>query len=350
MLRKIYVGGLPDEISESNLSERFGNFGKINSIEIARSALEPHNCRGFAHINIEIDSHSWDRLRSTFNGSLWKGKKIRIEEALPDYKSKLLLEKEVPHQESRTKKHPLCRHARNMSVITEDNLNERMAKGWIRGKYGRPVAVLRMRKPTGKIETVDSAHYKESYQRFHFGNKSISVSKINWSINDEKLNGETDACTRNLSEIGSSDSNREIGNSDLNREIEVHNNVNATNCNAELTNDVKIFCKEKVTLRDIFGTSQTKSEPFRLFSYEAEEEKHVEIPAEKQYQAKNFTFKNIPFIIKDWNRNLLFVRSNSDEVMHTNWVENKNGLYEKIAKLHRSSKRLAQKKFKSIRQ
>ena len=341
MQRKIYVGGLPDEISEANLSERFGNFGKITSIEIAHSALEPHNCRGFAHINIEIDSQSWDRLRSTFNGSLWKGKKIRIEEALPDYKSKLLLERELPHQESRIKKHPLCRHARNMSVITEDNLNERMPKGWIRGKYGRPVAVLRMRKPTGKIETVDPAHYKESYQRFHFGNKSISVSKINWSINDEKLNEETELCTSNLNEIGSNDSNREI---------EVHSNENETNCNAELTNDVKICSNEKVTLRDIFGTSQTKSEPFRLFADNAEEEKPVEIPAEKPYQVEKFAFQNIPFIIKDWNRNLLFVRSNSDEVMHTNWFENKNNLYEKIAKLHRSSKRLVQKKFKSIRQ
>ena len=91
---------------------------------------------------------------SVFKGSKWKGQEIKIEEAKMDYKEREALRQQKIEERQERKRKRLARwndsdgfHAKDMSLITDNNINNK--RGWKRGRYGRAIAVMRLSKPDG---------------------------------------------------------------------------------------------------------------------------------------------------------------------------------------------------------
>lgn len=53
---RLYVGGLPPDITPADVAGRFATFGSVAAVELAPSKgldAAPGACRGFAHVNFE---------------------------------------------------------------------------------------------------------------------------------------------------------------------------------------------------------------------------------------------------------------------------------------------------------
>lgn len=82
---------------------------------------------------------------------------MHMEDAKPDYMERKRKEKELEQirGEKRQKKRArrirweTCDgfHAKDMTLVTDRNVESR--KGWRRGRYGRAIAIVRMRRPDG---------------------------------------------------------------------------------------------------------------------------------------------------------------------------------------------------------
>jgi hypothetical protein len=65
---RLYVGGLPGHVSNTDVADRFSPFGKVLSCELVPSKgldAVAGTCRGFAYVNLEFkDSHALARCIS----------------------------------------------------------------------------------------------------------------------------------------------------------------------------------------------------------------------------------------------------------------------------------------------
>lgn len=86
---RLFLGGLPDDVTQADLERRFSHFGIIQGIDIItekqsiRSILDKKaSGRGFAFI--DLHTKNINKVISRFRGSKWRGKIFRIEIAKVD--------------------------------------------------------------------------------------------------------------------------------------------------------------------------------------------------------------------------------------------------------------------------
>lgn len=91
---------------------------------------------------------------SVYNGAKWRGQELKLEEAKPDWKERFKERQEKIKEQEEKKKKRLLRwndsegfHAKDMTPVTDNNMGTR--KGWKRGRYGRAIAVMRLKKNDG---------------------------------------------------------------------------------------------------------------------------------------------------------------------------------------------------------
>jgi len=86
---RIFLGGLPATISVGEIQSRFEPFGEVISLDLPREKFpriaETPLSRGFAFISLCTTSHSLHRCIATYTGCVWKGNKLRIGLASPDF-------------------------------------------------------------------------------------------------------------------------------------------------------------------------------------------------------------------------------------------------------------------------
>ena len=62
------MAGLPTEVTAEQLAQRFKPFGQVQEVELAKSktgsTLEPGQCRGFGHLELEADEQALKRCLS----------------------------------------------------------------------------------------------------------------------------------------------------------------------------------------------------------------------------------------------------------------------------------------------
>ncbi|CAG8441992.1 8036_t:CDS:10 [Ambispora leptoticha] len=176
-LKRAYIGGLPKDINEKDLSERFRTFGEVTEVEVIRQA-NTGECRGFAYVTLKITENSWKKCMNTFNGAKWNGITLKIQEAKPDYKQRLKQEWEAQKKNNAQPLHPpsskkrkrpkkgelVVELSKNMSLVTNSNINER--KRWKRiNNDGCIATIMRMRRPDGSMITIDPSKYKNNHRK-----------------------------------------------------------------------------------------------------------------------------------------------------------------------------------------
>lgn len=154
------MGGLSADITGKDIIDRFSSFGVVCKVDIVRT--DEGACRGFAYVDLQCTEEAWTRCCSVYNGRVWKsGKKLKLEAAKEDYKARLERERKGSRKQKKSRKR--VKHATDMSIATDESVSNK--KGWRRGRFGRAIAVMHMKKPDGTEITIDPSHHKEALQK-----------------------------------------------------------------------------------------------------------------------------------------------------------------------------------------
>ena len=74
-MKRLFVGNLPSDATESSVSALFSEFGKVHSIELVTD-LFSGKCKGFGYIGME--GHEARAAIEKLSGSLFGGKPLRV--------------------------------------------------------------------------------------------------------------------------------------------------------------------------------------------------------------------------------------------------------------------------------
>lgn len=180
-------------------------------------------CRGFAFLDLISTDANLGKCMNLLNGCSWKGGKLHISQAKPNRfktlengqvsiineSSEGIVEKEKKIK----KKRKLVRMAGDQNLVTDKNVDSK--KGWRRGRYGRAIACLRIRKPNRQLLIIDPSHYKNSLEKLFGSVKPKPVSQLSWTITctkesannemeeqiDESLSDESVGSAQQLDEV-----------------------------------------------------------------------------------------------------------------------------------------------------
>jgi len=112
-VHRLFVGGLPGDITEHDVIDRFSSLGRVHKVDIVPSKDPLHKgsntapsqlaerttpviafanvcageCRGFAYIDLE--SSDIERCIKTYNSTKWKGKTLKVQLAKLHYRTRL---------------------------------------------------------------------------------------------------------------------------------------------------------------------------------------------------------------------------------------------------------------------
>lgn len=81
MNRKLYVGNLPFETTETDLQELFGSTGAVATVHLVRDR-ETGRARGFAFVEMASDADALNAI-STLNETQYGGRNLSVNEARP---------------------------------------------------------------------------------------------------------------------------------------------------------------------------------------------------------------------------------------------------------------------------
>jgi len=81
MGRKLYVGNLPYEVSETDLQDLFAQAGSVESVTVMRDQATGR-ARGFAFVEMSSDDEAQKAITS-FDGTQVGGRNLTVNEARP---------------------------------------------------------------------------------------------------------------------------------------------------------------------------------------------------------------------------------------------------------------------------
>lgn len=74
-MKKIFVGNLPDNASENDVSALFSEYGKVRSIQLVQDVFSG-KCKGFGFV--EMEGHEARAAIAGLDGKTFEGKSLKI--------------------------------------------------------------------------------------------------------------------------------------------------------------------------------------------------------------------------------------------------------------------------------
>uniref|UniRef100_A0A2K6RIT9 Nucleolar protein 8 n=1 Tax=Rhinopithecus roxellana TaxID=61622 RepID=A0A2K6RIT9_RHIRO len=85
-MKRLYVGGLSQNISEADLQNQFSRFGEVLDVEIiTRKDDQGNPQKVFAYINISVAEADLKKCMSVLNKTKWKGGTLQIQLAKENF-------------------------------------------------------------------------------------------------------------------------------------------------------------------------------------------------------------------------------------------------------------------------
>ncbi|KDQ32715.1 hypothetical protein PLEOSDRAFT_164921 [Pleurotus ostreatus PC15] len=151
--KRLHISGLTPAITKEDLQKRLSSFGTVKSLDGFGLLDGVGRPRKFGYITLETTAPQLSKCLNILSGSTWKGTKLRIGDAKPDYDERLAKEREE-QEPPRKKRRCTGIHAEDMSIVTPENVSER--RGWKVTPLGRIVRPMRMRPGKPLAEPVQS--------------------------------------------------------------------------------------------------------------------------------------------------------------------------------------------------
>ncbi|KAF7370177.1 hypothetical protein MSAN_00648300 [Mycena sanguinolenta] len=133
-----------DELARS-LTAHFGKFGSVKSVDGLGELDGVGMPRKFGFISIEGSEASITKCVNSLSGSIWKGVKVRVGDARPDFDQRIKQENAAESTSPRRKRKRGAVEAADMTLVTAENAAQR--PGWKVTDMGRVVRPVRMRPP-----------------------------------------------------------------------------------------------------------------------------------------------------------------------------------------------------------
>ncbi|KAK7468915.1 hypothetical protein VKT23_003412 [Stygiomarasmius scandens] len=147
--KRLHVSGLTPALTSSDISTRLSTFGTVKSLDGFGKLDGVGQPRKFGYVTLETTPQALKRCLTTLSGSTWKGARLRIGEAKPDYAERLQKERAAVAAEPPKKKRRIHHSKYNailagdMTLVTRENVSGRA--GWKVMPSGRVVRSMRMR-------------------------------------------------------------------------------------------------------------------------------------------------------------------------------------------------------------
>lgn len=74
-MKKIFIGSLPNNASETAITELFSEFGKVRSIHLVQDVFT-RTCKGFGFI--EMEGHEARAAIAGLDGKMYEGKPLKV--------------------------------------------------------------------------------------------------------------------------------------------------------------------------------------------------------------------------------------------------------------------------------
>jgi hypothetical protein len=192
------------------------------------------------------------------NGCSWKGGKLQISMAKPDRFKVLedgtvsielangpVAEDKYKRKMLRRKKRKLVRHSSDFStLVTDKNVDKK--KNWRRGRYGRAIVCLRIRRPNRQLLIVDPSHYKNNLEKLFGSIKPKPLYNLTWTITDIIDDVADEDSFETISDVSMMDGDQE-------EEEEVYNEIEADN--DHIADEVEVNQDEDVVMTNDDTTS-----------------------------------------------------------------------------------------------
>ncbi|KAL1746754.1 hypothetical protein HDZ31DRAFT_61947 [Schizophyllum fasciatum] len=145
--KRLHISGITPNISHDDLKQRLSTFAKVNALEGLGATDAVGAPRRFAYATLEGQPAQITRCVAALSGATWKGARLRIGDAKPDYRERIKRENEVaaaegePPKKRRRRTH--ATHAPDMEPITPDRAQGKA--GWTVTPLGRTYFSARLR-------------------------------------------------------------------------------------------------------------------------------------------------------------------------------------------------------------
>ncbi|XP_078372062.1 uncharacterized protein LOC144655647 [Oculina patagonica] len=201
--KRLFVGGLYNDIKEVDLRDRFKTFGTVSSVEIIRRTDEKgFPLKTFAYVDILQTESDYRKCVSLLTNSKWKGCCLKIQAAKESFLTRLERERQQKDQAS------ILLPLQDTQNVTEANKEQEKQKqnaipetlpkavpgtplqgkkNWVVGKFGRvlPVVYLR-RRDRKKIAKFDPSKTTHCLKKIKPEELSTAVSELTWNLESEK--------------------------------------------------------------------------------------------------------------------------------------------------------------------
>ncbi|XP_077132712.1 nucleolar protein 8 [Ranitomeya variabilis] len=195
-LRRLYVGGLGPSVTDDELSERFGRFGKVGEVDIIyRKDDQGNPVRTFAYMNINISDTDLKKCLSLLNKTKWKGGLLQIEMAKESFLHKLEQERQAAKEKKKPKEQSRPQNDLLKSLekagVTDFQMKAAVPgtevpnhKNWVVSKYGRVLPVLHLKgNKEMNITKYDPSKYCHNVKKLdNISLVSTPVTQLTWHL------------------------------------------------------------------------------------------------------------------------------------------------------------------------
>ncbi|XP_028619076.1 nucleolar protein 8 [Grammomys surdaster] len=189
-MKRLFVGGLGQGISETDLQSQFSRFGEVSDVEIiTRKDDQGNSQKVFAYVNIQITEADLKKCMSVLNKTKWKGGTLQIQLAKESFLHRLAQERE----EAKAKKEKLTTD--NTTLLEKiGGIDFHMKavpgtevpghKNWVVSKFGRVLPVLHLKNQhKQKIMKYDPSKYCHNIKKIPENlTETTPISDLTWEL------------------------------------------------------------------------------------------------------------------------------------------------------------------------
>lgn len=149
--KRLFISGVAPSLRKDELKARLSTYGVLTK-DLVLNEKNAQTTGIFGHCNLSLTANAWSRLRK-LSGTVLKGSKLKIEEAKADWSTIKALDQArpqpiVPNARKRpppgTTPAVESKRVKRGDVVKDSSISQKSRKqGWIKGRYGRAIAILK---------------------------------------------------------------------------------------------------------------------------------------------------------------------------------------------------------------